>query len=142
MRLWAQRRCSCRRDHYGRAVATGPAVIDLTLPPEASTPRRAREAVADRFGDHPRCGDLLVCVSEAVTNAVLHARTTLRLVVRDHGALVRIEVTDADPTVPVQRDPGPDTPTGRGIMLIDRLSVSWGTVTRRDGKTFWFEVAP
>lgn len=121
-------------------VNTGAAVIDLTLPAVSSTPRKARLLVAERFGDHPRCGDLLVCVSEAVTNAVLHAGTALRLVVRDDGILLRIEVTDADPTIPIRRDPDPKTPTGRGLHLIERLAERWGVDGRRDGKTIWFEV--
>lgn len=121
-------------------VSSGPAVIDLTLPAESSTPRRARNLVEELFFDHPRCGDLLVCVSEAVTNAVLHAGTALRLVARDEGALVRIEVTDADPTVPVARRPDATTPTGRGLLLIDTLAERWGVDGRRNGKTIWFEV--
>lgn len=115
-------------------------MIDLTLPAESSSPRQARHVVAARFSDHPRCGDLLVCVSEAVTNAVLHAQTALRLVVRDGGGVLRIEVTDADPTLPVRRDPDLLTPTGRGLLLIDKLAERWGIDGGQNGKTVWFEV--
>jgi serine/threonine-protein kinase RsbW len=113
----------------------------MVLPADPLTPRRARTAVAERFGHHARCSDILVCVSEAVTNAVLHAGTTVRIVVREVGSALRFEVTDADPTVPVARNPGPTTPTGRGLLLIDRLATRWGIEPRRDGKTLWFEVA-
>jgi anti-sigma regulatory factor (Ser/Thr protein kinase) len=121
-------------------VTSGRAVLDLSLPAEPSTPRRARSAVADQFGDHPRCGDVLVCVSEAVTNAVLHAGSRVRLVVREIGATLRIEVSDTSPMLPVARDPGPETPTGRGLLLIDRLASRWGVDADADGKTLWFEV--
>jgi anti-sigma regulatory factor (Ser/Thr protein kinase) len=97
--------------------------------------------VAERFSEHLRCGDILVCVSEAVTNAVLHAGTPVRLVVRIGGSRLRIEVTDDNPVLPVARDPDAATPTGRGLLLIDRLSSTWGVDSRRDGKTLWFEMA-
>jgi anti-sigma regulatory factor (Ser/Thr protein kinase) len=121
-------------------VTSGRAVLDLSLPAEPSTPRRARSAVAEQFGDHPRCGDVLVCVSEAVTNAVLHAGSGVRVVVRDTGDALRIEVSDTSPTLPVARDPGPETPTGRGLLLIDRLASEWGVDAHDSGKTLWFEV--
>ena len=122
-------------------ATSGDSVLDLTLPAEPSTPRLARTAVAERYSAHLRCGDILVCVSEAVTNAVLHAGTPVRLVVRETARLLRIEVTDDDPTLPVARDPDPTTPTGRGLLLIDRLTSSWGIESRHDGKTVWFEMA-
>src|ERR671913_1543047 len=66
--------------HRGVGLA-GPGgwVVDdaftFELPSDATTPRAARKAVAERFGDVDRCGELLLCVSEVVTNAVLHARS-------------------------------------------------------------------
>jgi len=121
-------------------MRSGRAVLDMSFLPEASAPRKARAAVATHFGDHPRSGDLLVCVSEAVTNAVLHAGTAVRLVVRENGRRLRFEVTDDDPTVPSARTPEPTSPTGRGLLLIDRLTASWGVDLRGNGKTVWFEV--
>ena len=120
---------------------SGDAILDLTLPVDPATPRTARSAVAERLGDHDRCGDVLVCVSEAVTNAVIHARTEVRFVVRDLGPRLRVEVSDLDPTPPVLRRPDPRTPNGRGMLLIDELSSTWGVDERADGKTVWFELA-
>ena len=117
------------------------AILDLTLPVHPSTPRNARTAVAERFSDHDRCGDVLVCVSEAVTNAVIHARTEVRFVVRSVGARLRVEVSDLDPRPPVLRRPDPLTPNGRGMLLINELSSRWGVDARADGKTVWFELA-
>lgn len=122
-------------------VTSGRAVIDLVLPPTAETPRRARQAVSARYGSHARCGDILVCVSEAVTNAVLHALSPVRLVVREAASALRFEISDEDPTAPVGRDPDPATPTGRGLLLIGCLADRWGVDLRDDGKTLWFEVA-
>jgi len=119
---------------------TGRVVLELRLPGEALSARRAREAVGERYAAHARSGDLLLCLSEVVTNAVLHARSAVHLVVREAGGRVRCEVADDDPTLPVARDPGPTTPTGRGLRLVEALSSDWGVDRRRDGKTVWFEV--
>lgn len=127
---------------YGLGVVSSArTVLDLTLAALPSAPRDARRAVADTLSHHARCGDILVCVSEAVTNAVVHAATAVRVVVQEDGPLVRVEVTDGDPTKPVARDPDDRTPTGRGILLIDRLAEQWGVEVRADGKTLWFELA-
>lgn len=115
-------------------------MLDLHLPGEPIAPRRAREAVAARLAGHPQLADLLLCLSEVVTNAVLHARTDVHLVVRGHGARVRVEVGDADPTLPRPQDPSPETPTGRGLLIIGQLTSRWGVEGRADGKTVWFEV--
>lgn len=120
-------------------MTSGRVLLDLRLPAEPGTPRRARVAVAEHLGDHPRCGDVLVCVSEAVTNAVLHAGTPVHLVVRDGPGGVRIEVSDDDPTLPVGRNPDPSTPTGRGLLLLERLTSLWGVDGSSKGKTVWFE---
>lgn len=81
-----------------------------------------------------------MCVSEAVTNAVLHAGTALRLVIREDGSTIRVEVTDEDPSPPVRRNPTLHSPTGRGLILIDRLSSSWGVDGGAHGKTVWLEL--
>jgi anti-sigma regulatory factor (Ser/Thr protein kinase) len=56
--------------------------------------------------------DLQLVISELVTNAVVHARTPLRLLVRFDGARVVAEVFDADsrlptPAVPVRSSQRP-----------------------------------
>jgi anti-sigma regulatory factor (Ser/Thr protein kinase) len=112
---------------------------------------RTAPAVARRFvrdfladaGASARCqqaGELLV--SELVTNALVHARTSARLWVTVTDGIARVEVTDDGPGQPVLRDPGPDG--GYGLWLTDTLARSWG-VSRDDvpgehGKTVWFTV--
>ena len=118
----------------------GQVVLELRLPRGSGAPRAARVAMADRFGDHVRCADLLLCVSEIVTNAVLHARSDVHLVVRRLDGVLRVEVADGDPTLPTPQDPPPSVPTGRGLRLLAALSERWGVDGRTDGKTVWFEV--
>lgn len=113
----------------------------IELRADASTPRQARQALTERLGGHARCDDLLLCVSEVVTNAVLHAKTSSTMIVEVDDGHVRVEVVDADPTLPVRREHDPAAPTGRGLRLLDRLADRWGAEARGSGKVVWFEVA-
>ena len=77
-------------------------------------------------------------VSELVTNAVIHARTTARLPVPVTGGTARIEVTADGPSQPEPRDPDPGH-GGYGLWLVDRLAQSWGVNTGNgQDKTVWF----
>src|SRR6476659_1224283 len=79
-------------------------------------PRRARVLARELLGDRldgRRRNDLLVLVTELVTNAVRHAGLGPEDVIILHLAaahgVVRIEVCDPGPGfVPVNRDPGPE----------------------------------
>jgi anti-sigma regulatory factor (Ser/Thr protein kinase) len=79
-------------------------------------------------------------VTEVVTNAVLHARSEARVVVRLLPAAVRVEVVDSDDSFPVRRNPRPDMPGGRGLELVEKMSQSWGIDMLDRGKRIWFEV--
>lgn len=112
-------------------------VVDL--PADTTAPRLARTTVADQVGDDPRLQDLLLCVSEVVTNAVLHARSPGELRVRREGDRLVVEVTDGDPRLPARRQHDLQAPTGRGLHLLDALTRSWGTSPLEGGKVVWFE---
>ena len=114
--------------------------FSIELPADAGTPRLARQAVAAHVLGHPRCDDLLLCVSEVVTNAVLHARSPSVMTVTVDGDRVRVEVVDRDPTLPVRRAHDVHAPTGRGLLLLDDLAAAWGAEARAPGKVVWFEV--
>jgi anti-sigma regulatory factor (Ser/Thr protein kinase) len=81
-------------------------------------------------------------VSEVVTNAVLHARSTVTLTVDVAEEGVRISVRDGSPVRPRMHPFAPTSATGRGMLLLDRLAKRWGVdadpVT--GGKVVWFEV--
>lgn len=111
----------------------------LVLPGDLTTPKTARRAVADVFGHHARCGELLLCVSEVVTNAVLHARSTTTMTVRRRADVLTVEVSDDDPTLPVRRPHSTTATTGRGLRILDELTVRWGTRPTLGGKVVWFD---
>ena len=81
-------------------------------------------------------GDLLVVVSELVTNAVVHTAAPGRVTVRWDGRRAVVQVDDADPSPPLLLEPVPAI-GGRGLLLVDRLSAAWGTDARPDGKSVW-----
>ncbi|MFF7129858.1 MULTISPECIES: ATP-binding protein [unclassified Streptomyces] len=88
--------------------------------------------------------DVLLLVSEVVTNACLHAGGPEELVLRHGGERLRIEVSDASPEHPHAQAPrSPALPGGHGLMIFDRLARSWGSEARPDrarGKVVWVEV--
>ena len=78
--------------------------------------------------------------SEVVTNAVLHARTPVALVVQRLGEGVSIEVTDGSRRQPRARRATADATTGRGMALLEQLASTWEVKVHRDGKTVQFTV--
>lgn len=82
----------------------------------------------------------VLLVSELVANAVLHARTAIRVVIRLDGSRLRIEVHDGDRRAPARKHYSALSTTGRGILLLERLAQDWGVVPARDGKSVWFEL--
>ncbi|MFK0044176.1 ATP-binding protein [Streptomyces sp. NPDC090741] len=96
--------------------------------------------------------DVLLLVSEAVTNAVKHGGGPTELVLRlgpsgPDAALrragdLRIEVSDASRAMPRLRTPTLlGLPGGYGLMVMNLLARRWGVMPRDGGKTVWFEVA-
>ncbi|MBD0710458.1 MULTISPECIES: ATP-binding protein [unclassified Streptomyces] len=86
--------------------------------------------------------DVLLVVSEAVTNACRHAGGPTELVVRCvRAGGVRVEVTDHSSRVPRACPPGaPGSPGGHGLAVITRLTRAWGTLPRAGGKCVWMEI--
>ncbi len=123
-------------------MGSGTTTIELGVGPDSLSPRATRHMFAKHFADHPRLDDLLLCLSEVVTNAVLHAGPPIQV----KGAVVeskkiRVEVSDGSKASPVKRHPADFSPTGRGLHLLDSLTSDWGVDITSGGKTVWFEIA-
>jgi anti-sigma regulatory factor (Ser/Thr protein kinase) len=115
----------------------------MSLRPEASSARQARRYVAEQlealgFPEVAPAAELLV--SELVTNAVLHARTSVQVGVEPHGSSVRVTVADGSARQPMRRRHSVDSGTGRGLILVEQLSASWGVDLLEGGKVVWFEL--
>lgn len=117
-----------------------------TLPHTLAAPALARRYLASKAQARP--GDLLELVvlltSQLVTNAVVHGLGPVQLMLIDNGPRLRVEVSDGEaeslPLAP--RRPAPVDPSGRGLLIIDRLADRWGCRPRLTppGKTVWFEL--
>ncbi|AVH99383.1 ATP-binding protein [Streptomyces sp. WAC00288] len=92
-----------------------------------------------------RVEDVLLLVSEVVTNACLHAGGPEEFVLRRGREGVRVEVADASSEPPRPRAPrSPALPGGHGLMVLDRLAGAWGYEVRGPGaagKVVWLEVS-
>lgn len=77
--------------------------------------------------------------SELVTNAVVHARTPFTVTVAWNGrvALVRVLDGSADLPQPGSGDGSGNGVGGRGLLVVDHMSVRWGWNTVPDGKNVW-----
>ncbi|MFJ9562762.1 ATP-binding protein [Streptomyces fuscichromogenes] len=79
-------------------------------------------------------------VSELVTNAITHARSSAGLYLRTCGSrLLRCEVSDSSHTAPQLRAPEYDDLSGRGLHLVSALANRWGYLLTSTGKTIWVE---
>ncbi|WP_103533587.1 ATP-binding SpoIIE family protein phosphatase [Streptomyces sp. SM11] len=153
---------------HGPRLASRTSLPGIPLAPSAAR-RFVRAALAEwtglgvpaAVGFSDRLADDAVTVTnELVTNAVVHAGTTVDLVLRleeegggdEPTAALVLEVTDHHPARPVSGDgPGKDpeplgtaagelpdpAECGRGLQLVATLADSWGITYRTGLKTVW-----
>jgi anti-sigma regulatory factor (Ser/Thr protein kinase) len=92
--------------------------------------------------------DASLILSELISNALRHASPLpggmVRVSWRLSGDCVEIAVGDGGgPTAPVVNKPAAGSLGGRGLGIVDRLSLRWGVYTCPDGgeTTVWAELA-
>ncbi len=133
-------------DALGR-VADRPAYLrdELRLAPTATAPAAARLYVRDvleywrlALPDDDVIDRAELLADELVTNAVVHARTWLRLRLELRGDLLHIGVHDASPRLLRLVSADPEDESGRGLRLVEQLATAWGVHPGRDqGKVVW-----
>jgi anti-sigma regulatory factor (Ser/Thr protein kinase) len=121
--------------------------IDVGDDPHAvATARRATVVQLDRWELDDLRHDAELLVSELVTNAVLHSRGDVALTLAVADGMLEVGVTDPGAGLRPQRSlegsAGPPWTAegGRGLRLVDRLSVDWGVVAMSRGKQVWFRL--
>ncbi|OIK02042.1 ATP-binding protein [Streptomyces sp. MUSC 14] len=109
--------------------------------------RMAREftrAVLSEWRFGRREDEVLLCVSELATNAVLHGVPPGRgfsvraSLLRTEGQL-RLEVHDSGPGDIHPREASPESESGRGLLLVSALADKWGVGERNPGRFVWCE---
>lgn len=89
--------------------------------------------------------DILLVVSELVTNACLHGGGPRELRLYRAAKVLRMEVTDGGSGDPAPRTPHrAGRPGGHGMFIVQRLCRDWGVERSPDGgpgKTVWAELA-
>ncbi|WP_246507120.1 ATP-binding SpoIIE family protein phosphatase [Actinocrinis puniceicyclus] len=80
-------------------------------------------------------------VSELVTNAIRHAGGEFRLRLRRDARALLCEVCDQTGEPPELLSPSATAEIGRGILLVDELSGTWGHRRTESGKIVWFSIA-
>jgi anti-sigma regulatory factor (Ser/Thr protein kinase) len=96
-----------------------------------------RRALSGRV-DEPLLDDVILVVSELVTNAVLHGAAPLVFHLLVAGADLVVGVDDHESVMDfgaVRRAPG--DVRGRGLSIIEQLADAWGIDASPAGKTVW-----
>jgi anti-anti-sigma factor len=129
-----------------RVAARPPYLRDeLSLAPTTTAPAVARLYVHDvlqywrlALPDQEVIDRAELLADELVTNAVVHARTPLRLRLELRGDRLHIAVHDASPRLLRLVPHDPEGETGRGLRLVETLASAWGVHRRPDdGKVVW-----
>jgi hypothetical protein len=97
-------------------------------------------ATADR---RAAAEDVLLVVSELVTNACLHAEGPDELWISCDNKVLRVEVSDRGTGQPAPRTPHrAGRPGGHGMFIVQRLCLDWGVFRAPGvaGKTVWAEL--
>jgi anti-anti-sigma regulatory factor len=113
----------------------------VRLDPTRFAPAQAREELAsfcDRWGISTEYEAPALIISELVTNAVVHANTSIDVTLRLVGPLLHLAVRDlGGGRVHLVGIADESSDHGRGLLLVDALAASWGTVVPQFGKVVW-----
>jgi anti-sigma regulatory factor (Ser/Thr protein kinase) len=107
---------------------------------DVHAPAAARRWVATSLdhlahaGVSPRSDDLVLVVSELVTNSVRAGARTVEVELVAAGDDVELHVTDDAPGLPEPRTPDWDEVHGRGLAIVADVADAWHTTSLRRGK--------
>lgn len=124
--------------------APAPKRVRDDLLPVLASARRARDIAIEtclRWDLADLVPAASVVASELVTNGVRHAGTGLGLSVSRQPRYLHIAVQDGSREPIVRRYPDVFAPSGRGLMIVESLTMSWGWLPLVDGKVVWAALA-
>ncbi len=133
----------------GGAAPAGPArgPVLRVLPGTADSAGAARQLARQLLGDgDPSVETVMLVVSELVTNAIVHTHSgapggtiTVALCPGPAGTLVQVR-DDGGTSEPCLATAGGEGEHGYGLLLVDTLAESWGTLPSPDGRITWCRV--
>jgi anti-sigma regulatory factor (Ser/Thr protein kinase) len=105
--------------------------------------RQVRELVSRAMHDQPEAtrDAAVLLVDECVANAVQYGGGEFHLTVKRRSGVLRVEVVDRSPQLPIRATPDAESERGRGLAIVDELASRWGADGLADGKMVWFELA-
>ncbi|WP_406444360.1 SpoIIE family protein phosphatase [Streptomyces sp. NBC_00631] len=123
-----------------RPIRSGWAV--WRLPDAVMHARRFTARTLRRWKVEEATDPVLLVVSELVTNALVHTQGPVRLELTLRGGRVRVCVSDSSPRAPAR----PvivdwESTGGRGLLLVEAVSESFGTMPMAGGKQVCSEIA-
>ena len=129
------------------ALPEDSADIGRWLPRDPGSAAAARRFVGDVLAGWDLGGEQVtiaqLLVSELVTNAVIHTAGPLEVRVHRQDDGIRVAVRDESGERPAAIASGTiDGTSGRGLVLVDKLSACWGVDDAGMGKIVWFELVP
>ncbi len=145
-----------RRVRLRSAGAVSAAVVEsdvdarrasVLLDDDLRAPRAARRFLRETLGAWEVADDVVetaeLCLSELVTNAVIHAGASSRLTLALADGRLTVSVQDhagpaAEEVARVVEDDDPLRVFGRGLVLVDTLADRWGSERNDLGTSSWF----
>jgi anti-sigma regulatory factor (Ser/Thr protein kinase) len=103
---------------------------ETTFPATLISASQARTFVSDHLVDHRLLylvDPVRLVVSELATNALVHAQTAFKVSLAALDEIVLLTVRDDSRSVPVRRAAQAMDAGGRGLEIVDIISLDWGT---------------
>jgi anti-anti-sigma regulatory factor/anti-sigma regulatory factor (Ser/Thr protein kinase) len=112
----------------------------LTASPSVAGPAARATVVAAceawQLGHVTSRAELLV--TELISNAIMHAKTEIELLVALREPFLHISVVDGSSAAPrLLSADSVDAVGGRGLILVEALATKWGYLPTREGKVVW-----
>ena len=132
------------------AVEIDPRLIAFVLPSIPESVRMARFHVRAALSFHELdeyADDAEIITSELVTNAIQHVRSDgtetvgVTLARTWNPEAVTVVVSDSSPEGPAMREVSADSERGRGLQIVEALSVHWGWHPEDGGKAIFAVLA-
>ena len=100
------------------------------------------QAFCARHGLEALAGNAELVITELVVNAVVHGTAPITARAAMLRRYLHLAVADRSPALPRLIGPGPGDGGGRGLMIVEALTVAWGATPHPGGKAVWCTLRP